>query len=250
MNGESISSDTGEKQEKSGFESLMDEVGSFDAAKAKENVQQFKEEKEKEEQETREAEEKKREQLKKEYEEQRAARLAEAEQKKREHDLAWEKQREATDYPTEIFMAFVPRINEMIEKASENGDESIDLTKPVTIAYGPHLDYDRHSKASMLTGREIGQYHSKHSGREFRGSMIDGVLEQSPDRAEFDKEIMTMAEELMPQLAEAYEKRGFRVQLDKDGIMTSVAWGKEPEPEPQQPPKKSGFQGLRSFFSR
>lgn len=250
MSVESISSDAGEKRERSGFESLMDEMEGFDAARAKENVQQFREEKERKEQEEQEAEEKRREQLAKEREEREATRRAEAEQRKREHDLAWEKQQEESDYPREIFEAFVPRINEMIKEASENGNDSIDLTRSVTIAYGPHLDYDRDSKASLLTGREIGQYHSRRSGREFRGSMIDGVLEKSPDRKEFDKEIMTAAEELMPQLAAMYEKKGFRVELDKDGIMTAVAWGEEPKPEPQPQAKQSGFQGFLSRFKK
>ena len=248
MNGEALSNDTGEKQEETGFQSMMAEMGVFDAEAARERVDQAKKDKAEAEAAAKRAEEEERERRNREYEERVAAERAEAEQRKREHDLAWEKQQEEFDYPREIFGAFIPGINEMIEKASDDGQESIDLTKSVYV-YDPHpfrYDGDHEGVASLLTGKELGSWYSKNSqGRECK-SMIDGVFEKESGRDEFRKEILTMADELMPKLAELYEQKGFRAQLDEHGILTSIAWGEEPEPQPAS--KESGF--IDRFIAR
>ena len=126
----------------------------FDAAEASARAAEYRKQKADQEAADKAAAEAEAEQRKQAYEDRKAQERAEAEEKARQHQEAWEARQENHDYPTEILDTFMTNINEVITEATKDGQETADVTREVTIYYGPgYADYDRKGIASTLTGK-------------------------------------------------------------------------------------------------
>lgn len=111
----------------------------------------------------------------------------------------------------------------------------------------------------MLTGKEIAEegksYDYGHIRKDYSAA-IDKIIEGDPSRSEYDKEIRKEGEKVMPGLKELYEQQGYRVQVDKRGVITSISWGEEPEKSseekqqsaPQKPQRPSLRRRLKGLF--
>lgn len=182
-----------------------------------------------------------------EYEARREAQLAAIEEAQRKHQEAWEAHQEEYDHSEEILDAFMSEIDASITEASDNGEETIDLTKKVDVDYGPHGDWTREATVSTLTGRELG---GRRSSAVLAASSIDSIIKKDPSGKEFDKEIRDVGVGLMPQVKKALEDAGYSVTVDSEtGTITSVSWGEAAKPE--EPPKQeSAFSKFLSRFRK
>ncbi|MBO4855464.1 hypothetical protein J5500_03620 [Candidatus Saccharibacteria bacterium] len=181
-----------------------------------------------------------------EHEARRQAQLAAIEEARRKHQEAWEAHQEEYDHSEEIMDAFMSEIDASITEASDNGEETIDLTKKVDVDYGPHGDWTREATVSILTGKELG----RGGGAVLAASSIDSIIKKDPSGEEFDKEIRDVGVGLMPQVKKALEDAGYSVTVDSEtGTITSVSWGEAAKPE--EPPKQeSAFSKFLSRFRK
>lgn len=233
-------------EDASSYAEVMKGAVVFNAAEARKRSEAYKQKKAEEEK-AKEAEEQAKEAERQaklaEYEARRKAELAAIEEAKRKHQEAWEAHREEYDHTEEIMDAFMSQIDASIADASDNGEETVDLTKKMDIDYGPHGDWTREATVSILTGKELG----RGGGGVLDSAAIDSVIEKDPSGEEFDKEIRNVGVELMPQVKKALEDAGYTVAVDSaSGTITSVSWGEAAKPE--EPPKQQS--AFSKFLAR